>query len=217
MASVFRYFENPIAHQYGDTKMSSLDFDHAGWLICDGRLLDKERYNHLYGVIGGAFGVSGETHFRLPDPAGRVPAVVGQAAPGMNTWVMGDISGEEKHQLTIAEMPAHKHGSVDVTGNTNGNGSTTTNGLHAHNITDEGHSHSYVKNTNDQNTDNAFASETAADQADLPGTTGVSTTGIIINQDGSHNHSMGSTGGSQAHNTIQPTIYVGNMFIYGGF
>ena len=75
---------------------------------------------------------------------------------------------------------------------------------HSHGITDPGHTHSYVNNTNDQNTDNAFASETAADQADLSATTGSSTTGITVN----------NTGGGGAHNNMQPTIFVSNIFIY---
>jgi microcystin-dependent protein len=59
---------------------------------------------------------------------------------------------------------------------------------------------------NNQNTDNAFSTETAADQADINQTTGTSTTGITIN----------ATGGDQPHNNIQPTLFMGNMFIYSG-
>jgi microcystin-dependent protein len=47
MASIIRHYELPPVHQIGDTKMSALDFDHAGWLMCDGRLLDKDIYTIL--------------------------------------------------------------------------------------------------------------------------------------------------------------------------
>ncbi len=177
MSSVFRYYENPPIHQVGDTKMSAMPFDHAGWLICDGRLLDKEYYNNLYGIIGNAFGENEEgTHFRIPNGSGRVAAAIGQAAPGMNNWQMGNVYGEEMHQLTIAEMPSHSH--------TN-NSATNSLGLMTQN------NQNTAINVDNSNEPNVYQSVQA----------------VVIN----------STGGSQPHNNIQPTIYVGNMFIYGGF
>lgn len=75
---------------------------------------------------------------------------------------------------------------------------------HSHTINDPGHSHNYVNNTNDQQV-SALPGETAADQADLSATTGTSTTGITIN----------NTGGGGAHNNMQPTIFISNIFIFG--
>ena len=183
MSSVFRYFEDPIAHQYGDTKMSSMTFDHAGWLLCDGRMLDKERYVHLYGMIGTAFGESEDgTQFAIPNPAGRVPAVIGQADPSMNMWEMGDISGEEKHTLTIDEMPAHNH-DISNAGLVVNDGNDTTKGS----INVLGANYALLDNTSTE-------------------------PNLVARPAG-----MATKGGSQAHNNIQPTIYMGNMFIYGGF
>jgi microcystin-dependent protein len=73
---------------------------------------------------------------------------------------------------------------------------------HTHGITDPGHNHSYVNNTNNQDTDNAFSTETAADNADLDATTGTSTTGISVN----------STGGDNPHNNMPP-FFVLNFII----
>lgn len=164
--------------------MSFVGYDHIGWMKCDGRTLSVPQYHLLFQVIGYQFGGSGGS-FSLPNPAGGVVGVVGQRTGAVTTTLHGpgqDV-GEEKHQLTVPEMPAHTHG-----------------------ITDPGHAHSYVNQANDQNTDNAFATETAADQVDLNQTTGTSTTGITVN----------STGGDVAHNVIQPTLFMGNMFIYSG-
>ena len=57
---------------------------------------------------------------------------------------------------------------------------------------------------NDQSTDNAFGTESAADNADLSAATATSTTGISVN----------STGGGGAHNNMQPTIFISNVFIF---
>lgn len=123
--------------------------------------------------------------FNLPNPSGGVVGVVGQRTGSVSTTLhpAGQDVGEEKHQLTIPELATHTHG-----------------------VTDPGHAHSYINQQNDQNTDNAFASETDADQVDLNQTTGTSTTGISIE----------STGGNVAHNTMQPTLFMGNMFVYSG-
>jgi microcystin-dependent protein len=49
------------------------------------------------------------------------------------------------------------------------------------------HTHTYQNNVGDQNTDNAFSTETAADNVD-------------------YNQNTGSTGGGQPHNNLQPYI-----------
>ncbi|MBB4000304.1 phage tail protein [Aureimonas pseudogalii] len=40
----------------------------AGWLVCDGELVEKEKYSELYAVIGDAYGRSSDGHkFYIPD------------------------------------------------------------------------------------------------------------------------------------------------------
>ncbi len=132
------------------------------------------------------------------------------------TLALGDSIGEYNHRLNIDEMPSHKHGSNDVTGNTNGNGNTTTEGLHAHSITDPGHAHTYRFPGSQNSTP---LTDTASDNDfnnSVPETSSNSATGITINSNGSHFHTIGSTGGSNYHNNIQPMIGLGNMFIFSG-
>ncbi|NDC95048.1 hypothetical protein EB118_13730 [bacterium] len=77
---------------------------------------------------------------------------------------------------------------------------------HSHTINDPGHTHSYVNNVNDQAVHTLTTQSDAADQVDINATTGSSTTGITIN----------NTGGGGAHNNMQPTIFMGNVFIHCG-
>lgn len=224
MSSVLRHSGFQSATQrpmVGDTKTSMVRADHLGWMLCDGRTLSIAEYRTLFAVLGYDFGGSGSS-FNLPDARGHVMGLINvdneytDASTNVSGWVDGDVSGEETHVLTIAEMPSHRHGDVDVSGNTDGSGNTSLNGLHNHTLNDPGHTHSYENNINNQATDNAFSTETAADDADLSKITGSSFTGITLDPSGNHRHEAHRTGGSQPHNNMQPTVFLGNLFIYSG-
>lgn len=167
-------------HQVGDLKFSVQNHDHHGWLICDGRSFPISEYPELYAVIGTSFGSNTVGSFKIPDMRGRVAGGIGDG-PYTTNRPLGTAVGEEEHTLTIGEMPTHNHG-----------------------IIDPGHSHSYTKNTNDQDV-LAGSTETAADQFDIGATTDISTTGITTV----------TAGNSLPHNNMQPTLFIGNMFIYG--
>lgn len=233
MGSYFRDFYSPTATQrptVGDTKFSVVNQDHMGWLKCDGRQLPTAQYNVLFQVLGYRFGGSG-ANFNLPDAEGRVAGAVGQSVGA--TWAVGDLSGQETHQLTIAEIPSHNHG-TDASNDISGNNLTGVAGLHthsitdpshAHAITDPGHAHSYVNQPNTHEVAVSATTTVSADNVDVNQTTGSSTTGITVNTNttgitvdlsGNHQHSIATQGGDQPHNNIQPTIFIGNMFVFSG-
>ena len=218
MSSVLRSYKNvqPITvynnGQVGDMKMSAAIIDHGGWLLCDGRAVDVREYYMLFKLVGYSFGTAdGGNKFLLPAPQGRVPGFTGTL--DTRTWAMGDVSGSYTHTLTIPELPKHNH-SVDGLNNTLG--LTDISGLHAHSITDPGHTHSYVNQPRQHEVAVSLTTTDTADNIDVNQTTGSNTTGITINPNGSHAHNIQSRGDNQPHNNIQPTLFVGNMFIYSG-
>ena len=161
--------------EVGDIKQSAYSNDHNGWLICDGRSLSRTTHAYLFSIINTKFGsVDGNT-FNLPDARGRVLGTTSAAR------LLGTSIGAETHTLITAEMPSH-----------------------IHTITDPGHAHSYVNNSNDQSVTDLSGSS-AADNADLTQTTGSSFTGIT---------ETNAAGGGGAHNNMQPTIFIGNTFIF---
>lgn len=196
----------------GDTKLSAHTFDHAGWILCDGRELKKSRYPRLYARVGDAFG-SSNAMFRLPAAAGRVPGAAGAGA-GLTSRALGFTTGEERHQLSVDELALHKH---DLSGNTTG---VTINsvGAHSHTSNATGGSIGLTQATN-YNTlkDSDFSDNGELDLRDAAALTineaGAHTHGVT---DPKHTHTMGNTGGNVPHNNMQPTLFAGYMFIYGG-
>lgn len=98
---------------YGGTSAPS------GYSLCDGTAISRATYSVLFAIIGTSYGVGdGSTTFNLPDMQGNIP--VGKGGSGVTN--VGDTGGEQTHQLTIAEMPAHSHKSFDqFTNGTQGN------------------------------------------------------------------------------------------------
>ena len=214
MSSLTRGYFSPSASQkatVGDTKFSALNQDHLGWLKCDGRALNVNDFYFLYRVIGTSFGGSGTT-FNLPNPAGRVPGAIG-AGVDLTPRHLGDLSGEETHTLTIPEMPSHEH-----TGRTDLSGTGITldvSGSHTHNVVsqndDFNNSSTYTSNPQQ----GSFAQ---ADSATRTWTNMISGAGSHSHNvvDPGHRHAIPTEGGDQPHNNIQPTIFMGNMFIFSG-
>ena len=228
------YCRTPLtfsAHQkstVGDTKFSAVTSDHMGWMKCDGRLVSITEFQFLFNVIGYSFGGSG-TQFRLPNPAGRVPGAVGTGTDINNstfTALMGLSTGEYVHRLTIAEMPSHNHG-VNGTDQSSYNNSTSmeytqisTTEVSTTKIYDSGHRHPYDR----ANIGNYGPS--LINNAGANGNTTVDTgfaSSILVDPghkhpiiDKQHAHTLHSAGNDKDHNNVQPTLFMGNMFIFNG-
>ena len=88
-----------------EIRMFSGNFAPRGWMLCQGQLLNINKNQALYTIIGTTYGGSdnGEAHFALPDLRGRVPVHVSP------TIGLGKKDGSEMSTLTAAQLPAHTH------------------------------------------------------------------------------------------------------------
>lgn len=93
---------------------------------------------------------------------------------------IGQTGGEESHQLTTEEIPAHSH-SMSTTGN---------------------HSHTFQRNkgTDDNNFSGHIANRVAANDTGDD----ASHDNVTTSTSGNHSHTVNNTGGSQAHNNLPP-------------
>jgi microcystin-dependent protein len=74
----------------------------AGWLICDGAVLDTTTYSDLFAIIGYSFGGAG-ANFSLPDLRDTLP--LGKSG----TKALGSTGGASTRTLNSSEMPGHTH------------------------------------------------------------------------------------------------------------
>jgi microcystin-dependent protein len=81
----------------------------SGWLPCDGRQLTISGNEQLYSLIGLTYGGDGRTNFNLPDLRGLVVCGTGRGAGLTNTYGLGQTFGSTMAQVTIAQMPVHRH------------------------------------------------------------------------------------------------------------
>lgn len=181
----------------------------GGYLLCDGNAVSRSTYNRLFQTIAEIYGSGdGSTTFNLPDLRGRTPIGFGQGS-GLTNRLLGDIDGEETHTLTTDEIPSHNH--------------TATSGSagdHSHTINDSGHSHN-TSNTVQKTGNNTPGSlDTTSNEIDNINTgvttSTTTTTGITINNAGSHTHeiTVNNTGGGVAHNNMQPYIVINYIIRY---
>jgi microcystin-dependent protein len=194
--------------QVGDLKMSARAADHFGWLVCDGRSVDRAVYPLLFAIIGTTYGSASSSTFNLPDCRGRVLGTIGQGA-GLTNRVSGTAVGEETHTMSVNEMPSHTH-----------SGTTDAGGAHSHTYNDayfaeaggnQINGNSVFGTSGDTDTDNQFRWRTAnGSWSNTPQDINTSTAAAHT-----HTFTTGTTGSGQAFNVMQPTLFVGNTFIFG--
>jgi microcystin-dependent protein len=84
------------------------NFAPRGWAFCSGQILAIAQNTALFSLLGTTFGGNGQTTFALPDFRGRVPVHAGQG-PGLSSYNIGQVGGNESVTLLTTQMPAHNH------------------------------------------------------------------------------------------------------------
>ena len=88
----------------GEIRIFGGDYAPAGWMFCDGQLLEiSDKTRELFRVLGTKFGGDGQKNFALPDLRGRVAMHQG------NQRSFASHGGQEAVSLTIEQMPVHSH------------------------------------------------------------------------------------------------------------
>jgi microcystin-dependent protein len=87
----------------GEIRMFAGNFEPAGWVFCDGRLLPISEYDTLFVLIGTTYGGDGQSTFALPDLRGRMPVHQG------NGFILAQTGGVESVALGVNQIPAHNH------------------------------------------------------------------------------------------------------------
>lgn len=201
----------------------------VGWLVADGQAVSRLQYPELFAAIGTTYGVGdGVTTFNLPDLRGRVPVGVdGVAGRLSSNDLIGQSSGEERHTLTVGEVPSHSHSdgslaTTTVADHVHGDGSLTTSTSGSHTHTDNGHSHGPASGwyTMWQNFVTGWGFGDGPHNIQMH--TGTATGYANLAAAGSHSHDVagstagagshlhdvvgttGTSGGGQSHNVMQP-------------
>jgi microcystin-dependent protein len=92
----------------GQITLFAGNFAPRGWAFCQGQLLSISQNTALFSILGTTYGGNGQTTFGLPDLRGRVPVQQGQG-PGLSSYDLGQMSGQESVTLLSTQMPQHTH------------------------------------------------------------------------------------------------------------
>ena len=166
----------------------------TGWLVCDGTAVSRTTYAGLWAVLGTLWGAGdASSTFNLPDLRGCAPVgyvnQVGNLRAGITQRGFGVNAGygEEKHQLTVAELAAHNHGVNQQTFN-------PQSYMH-----DPGHFHSYINPTG------GLGAQPGSGQYSASGATSTGSSGTNISFDPiTTSISIQNNGSNTSHNTMMP-------------
>lgn len=101
------------------------NFAPRGWAFCKGQLLSIAENSALFALIGTTYGGDGQVTFALPNLQSRVAIHAGQA-PGLSSYIIGQIGGTESVTPTGNQLGGHTHPFVSATGKPTANSSVGT-------------------------------------------------------------------------------------------
>jgi microcystin-dependent protein len=155
------------------------NFAPLNWAFCQGQLLSIAQNTALFSILGTTYGGDGQTTFALPDLRGRVAVGTG-AGPGLSPWDLGELQGNETIGLNTSQMPMHNH-AVMVSNNT-------------------------ATSPNATNTGTCYLAASTGSYGGDPLSVNMYYNDSVPPADVLGNNSISSSGGSQPHQNIQPSL-----------
>lgn len=156
----------------------------SGWLICDGRAVNRILYDNLFQIIGTTYGSGdGSTTFNLPDLRKKIPIGFSSNENGYDN--LGDSIGNETHSLTVDELAKHNH-----------SGSTGNAGGHNHLMYDRWNTYAAGDTSGNGFTSPANGWNKDGDSNNYTNSVG----------DHSHSVSIGNTGKGDPFSLVQPGV-----------
>ena len=178
---------------YSGTATSLISVDDK-WLFCDGSAVSRAKYQDLFLVIGTNYGVgNGVDTFNVPDLRNRF--IYGTSASTTSQMTFG---GSTLINISIPNLPAHTHDQGTLV--------TASTGSHTHSTNDPGHSHGMGNANSGGGSISYFSGGGSFAQAAGVHSHSISaaTTGISLNANGAHTHTItGSTGSVGSGQSIE--------------
>ena len=197
-----------------------------GYLECNGAAVSRATYATLFAAIGIVWGSGdGSTTFNVPDLRGRVTAGIDGSAGRMPDGLdaLGETGGSHQHALAVSEMPVHNHSAASHTHsapshNHSAPSHTHSAPSHSHGINTMGRTQAsasgafrYLQGSHPTGTSSGPQITGSGGGGNTGSTSGGNTGSASGGNTGSHTVSIGSKGGGQAHNNVQPTAVVMKM------
>jgi len=199
-------YQRHVALQIGDLKLS-LGGEINGWLLCNGQSLSISEYRDLYNVIGTNFGSTGAGYFNVPDFTSRVIGMFGPSEGDSELTIrtMGQAVGTETETLTTDQIPSHYH-----------IGTTDGAGGHTHTSNASGGSGTFADPATGLAVANSLGTTITTDITNGEVNTKITPVALAIDAVPNHTHTFTTqnTGGNQAHNNMQPTLFGTRVLIF---
>lgn len=101
--------ENKAKPILGQIRYFSGSFDPDGHSKADGKTLDTTEFSDLFSLLGTNFGGDGVDNFAIPETVSRI-TIGGGTGSGLSQRNIGTVAGDYLHQLSVDELPPHRHG-----------------------------------------------------------------------------------------------------------
>lgn len=171
----------------------------SGWLLCDGRQVDRTEQAAIFAVIGTLYGAGdGTSSFNLPDLRVRAPIGVGTGV----ALASSDGFGEASRNSIRGHSHSHGSSGFSSSGNSGSHGhsvSETSDGFHSHSVSGSvGTAGSHNHNASGMSTTTPLtaAVQRGVGTADAAGGGHRHDVQGLTSADGSHSHSLTSAGTS---------------------